>query len=98
MTSIFIERFDEKGVFLFAADTVFSAESTGIYFSGGAPPHDEWNYQSYLERRKLSVGKQVGNLIITESRSVKFRNLNKEGGIEDGENGICAYTFNNENK
>lgn len=95
LTSIYIERSDKKGVFLFASDTAFSADSTGIYFSGGLKPHNEWNYKNYLERRKLSVGKPVGNTTISENGDIVFRNLNNGGGLNECDNGICLYKNNN---
>lgn len=81
---------------LFASNTLFTVNNSGIIFSGGSPAHNEWNYKNYLERRKLSIGKPVGNLLITENGAIKFyKNLNNGGGIEDGESGIYAYSDNN---
>lgn len=76
---------------LFATTTEFSCDSTGIYFSGGAAPYDDWNYQSYLERRKLSIGKNVGNTAISDNGDIIFRNLNKGGGLNECSNGISVY-------
>ncbi len=95
LTSIYLERSDEKGNFLFASDTQFSVDSTGIYFSGGAPAYDVWNYKNYLERQKLSIGKNVGNTTISENGDIIFRNLNKGGGLNECDNGICLYKNNN---
>ncbi|MBP1561883.1 MAG: hypothetical protein J6C96_11680 [Oscillospiraceae bacterium] len=83
---------------LFATDTTFDFDSTGIYFSGGAPPQDEavWNYDDYIERRKLSIGKNVGNTAINANGDIVFKNLNKGGGLSGTDNGISIYRDENE--
>lgn len=80
---------------LFATTTEFSCDSTGVYFSGGAAPYDDWNYQSYLERRKVGIGKNVGNTAIATNGDIIFRNLNKGGGLNEHDNGISVYVNRN---
>ena len=79
---------------LFATTTEFSCDSTGVYFSGGAAPYDDWNYQSYLERRKVGIGKNVGNTAIATNGDIIFRNLNKGGGLNEHDNGISICVRN----
>lgn len=62
---------------LFATDTEYSFDSTGIYFSGGAAPFNDWQYETKLERQKIGVNKRVGNTVITESGRIVFINKNK---------------------
>lgn len=85
----------EDGSSLFAANTEFAMDSTGIYFSGGASPQDEWTYDEYLERRKLTIGKNIGNTRINENGDIVLRNLNKGGGLINDDNGICVYRSEN---
>lgn len=79
---------------LFATTTEFSCDSTGIYFSGGAAPYNDWNYRSRLDREKLSVGKNVGNTEVKSNGDVVFRNLNKGGGLSGESNGISICVRN----
>lgn len=79
---------------LFATATEFSCDCTGIYFSGGAAPYDDWNYRSYLERRKLGIGKNVGNTSVAANGDIIFRNLNKGGGLNECDNGISICVRN----
>lgn len=89
---------DDSGLILgkqlFATTTEFSCDSTGVYFSGGAAPYDNWNYQSYLNRSKLSIGKNVGNTAISTNGDIIFRNLNKGGGLNEHDNGISICVRN----
>ena len=61
---------------LFPRSVTCNLDSTGIYFSGGNPPVDDWNYKSKLEREKIGIGKAVGNTSIAESGRLNFINLN----------------------
>lgn len=61
---------------LFPRSVRCDIDSTGIYFSGGRPAVDEWNYKSKLEREKIGIGKAVGNTSVSESGRVNFINLN----------------------
>lgn len=79
---------------LLATQTEFTVDSTGIYFSGGAAPYDDWNYRSKLDRDKLSIGKNVGNTEVMSNGDVVFRNLNKGGGLSEHDNGISICTRN----
>lgn len=67
-----------------------SVDSTGIYFSGGCPAVDEWNYRSKLEREKIGIGKAVGNAVVTRKGDLVFVNKNNEegGGLNEYDNGI----------
>ncbi|MCM1380342.1 MAG: hypothetical protein NC085_01535 [Muribaculaceae bacterium] len=69
---------DSLGDILFPRQVEYAVDSTGIYFSGGCPPVDEWNYKSKLEREKIGIGKAVGNTSISEGGRVNFINLNLE--------------------
>lgn len=54
-----------------------SVDSTGIYFSGGCAPVDDWNYKSKLEREKIGIGKSVGSMTVLEDGTiVSFKNEN----------------------
>lgn len=95
MSSLIFRRADVEGDRLFATATEFDVDSTGVYFSGGAAAYNEWNYEDYLQRRKLSIGKNVGNTMISENGDIIFRNLNKGGGLNGQDNGISVYISKN---
>lgn len=57
---------------LFPRNVNYSVDSTGIYFSGGCPAIDSWNYKSKLEREKISIGKIVGNTSIGEDGRINY--------------------------
>lgn len=61
---------------LFATDTEFSFDSTGIYFSGGAASFNDWQYETKLERQKIGVDKWVGNSVTHSNGMREFRNEN----------------------
>lgn len=82
---------------LFATTCNYSIDSTGIYFSGGTEPQDEavWSYDDYLDRKKLSIGKNIGNTAINSNGDIVFKNLNKGGGLNGTDNGISIYRDDN---
>lgn len=61
---------------LFPRSVNCSIDSTGIYFSGGCAPVDDWNYKSKLEREKIGIGKAVGHASFSESGRHNYINLN----------------------
>ena len=63
-----------------ANDVTIHADSTGVYFSGGSAAQDEetWKYSEYLDREKISVNQNIGNMAITRNGRIVFRNLNQE--------------------
>lgn len=61
---------------LFPRTVNYSVDNTGIYFSGGCSPCDEWNYRSKLEREKIGIGKVVGNMSIDNSGRTNYVDLN----------------------
>lgn len=61
---------------LFATDTEFYFDSTGIYFSGGAAAFNDWQYETKLERSKIGIGKLVGNSVIHSNGMKEFINEN----------------------
>lgn len=85
-----VQDTESFGEFLFPRSVAYTVDSTGIYFSGGCPPCDEWNYKSKLEREKIGIGKAVGNAVITEGGDLVFINRNNEegGGLNECDNGI----------
>lgn len=85
-----VQSSESLGDFLFPRSVAYTVDSTGIYFSGGCPPCDEWNYKSKLEREKIGIGKAVGNAVITEGGDLVFINRNNEegGGLNECDNGI----------
>lgn len=81
---------------LFPRTVNCSVDSTGIYFSGGCPAVDDWNYKSKLEREKIGIGKAVGNTTISENGDIIFINRNNEGGgLDERDNGISVYVNRN---
>lgn len=61
---------------LFPRNVRYYVDSTGIYFSGGCAPCDEWNYQSKLEREKIGIGKAVGNMSVDSGGRINYFDLN----------------------
>lgn len=62
---------------LFPCSVNYSVDSTGIYFSGGSNPVDDWNYKSKQEREKIGIGKAVGNTaILNDGTIVSYFNEN----------------------
>lgn len=61
---------------LFATDTEYSFDSTGIYFSGGAAPFNDWQYETKLERQKIGIDKVVGNCVTHSNGMKEFINKN----------------------
>ena len=55
-----------------------SADSTGVYFSGGNPAREK-EYKPYLDREKISIAKNIGSTAIERSGRIVFRNLNSGG-------------------
>lgn len=79
MSALTFRRADTPGDRLFATTSEFTADSTGIYFSGGAAAYNEWNYTEYLERglnERVQIGKTVGNVQIGND-TICFVNKNK---------------------
>lgn len=70
----------------------YSVDSTGIYFSGGCPAVDDWNYKSKLEREKIGIGKAVGNTTIAENGDIIFINKNNEGGDLNGRDNVIGFS------
>lgn len=64
------------GNLLFATDTEFYFDSTGIYFSGGAASFNDWQYETKLERQKIGIDKLVGNSVIHSNGMKEFINEN----------------------
>ena len=82
MSSLIFRRADIEEDKLFATVSEFTADSTGIYFSGGAAPYNEWNYTDYLERQlslKLELDKRNGNTAYGKNGINIFQNLNNGG-------------------
>lgn len=92
-----VQSSESLGDFLFPRTVNYTVDRTGIYFSGGCPPCDEWNYKSKLEREKIGIGKAVGNTTVAENGDIIFTNKNNgEGGGLDGiDNGISVYVNRN---
>lgn len=62
---------------LFPRNVNYYVDSTGIYFSGGCPQCDEWNYKSKLEREKIGIGKSVGSMaVLQDGTIVCYKNEN----------------------
>lgn len=82
---------------LFPRTVNYTVDSTGIYFSGGCPAYDDWNYRSKLEREKIGIGKAVGNTTVAENGDIIFINKNNGEGGGQGEydNGISICVRNN---
>ena len=82
MSSLTFRRADTPGDRLFATTSEFTADSTGVYFSGGAAPYNEWNYKDYLERqldRKLELDRRNGNTAYGKNGINIFQILNNGG-------------------
>ena len=82
MSALTFRRADTPGDRLFATTSEFTADSTGIYFSGGAAPYNEWNYKDYLERQlslKLELDRRNGNTAYGKNGINIFQNLNNGG-------------------
>lgn len=97
MSALTFRRADTPGDRLFATTSEFTADSTGIYFSGGAAPYNEWNYTEYLERRlneRVQIGKTVGNVQIGND-TICFVNKNKASASRSADLGkVEKYGFN----
>lgn len=92
-----VQTSDSLGDFLSPSTVNYTVDSTGIYFSGGCPAYDEWNYRSKLEREKIGIGKAVGNTTVAENGDIIFINKNNGEGGGQGEydNGISICVRNN---
>lgn len=53
--------------------------SAGIFISAGTEPQDEeqWKYDDYITRTKIGVNQPIGNMTITNTGRIVYRNLNK---------------------
>ncbi len=106
MSSLIFRRADIEGDKLFVTSSEFTADSTGIYFSGGAAPYNEWNYADYLERglnSRVQIGKTVGNVrigndtlcFVNKSKASAGRSAGsgkaEKYGFSVGENGVTEY-------
>lgn len=92
-----VQTSDSLGDFLSPSTVNYTVDSTGIYFSGGCPAYDDWNYRSKLEREKIGIGKAVGNTTVAENGDIIFINKNNGEGGGQGEydNGISICVRNN---
>lgn len=61
---------------LFATETQYSFDSTGVYFSGGAASFNDWQYETKLERQKIGIDKIVGNSVTHSNGMKEFINKN----------------------
>lgn len=81
---------------LLANKVSLSVDSTGIYFSGGLEPQDEWNYEEYLDRKKIGTDESIGNTMIDSSGRIVFVNKNKGGyNLDERDNGISYFRSEN---
>ena len=98
MSSLTFRRADTPGDRLFATTSEFTADSTGVYFSGGAAPYNEWNYKDYLERqldRKLELDRRNGNTAYGKNGINIFQNLNN-GGTDVRKKATVVTAFRSE--
>lgn len=96
MSSLIFRRADIEGDRLFATTTEFTADSTGVYFSGGTAAYNEWNYMDYVERglnERVQIGKTVGNVQIGND-TICFVNKNKSSASRSADSGTAEkYGF-----
>lgn len=98
MSSLIFRRADIEGDKLFATTTEFTADSTGVYFSGGAAAYNEWNYTEYLERQlslKLELDRRNGNTAYGKDGIRVFQNL-INGGTDVRKKATVVTAFKSE--